>query len=272
MKITTLIITTIMLLLIATDSYARDLKLPRFKAKDALSADVLNDIMGKIEKQFKTSTASEIVGEWSCTSYHESYHKNEMGSGWSASSDGLYIYTTHTLTITSDKISSTAKLPFTMQGSNAFAETEYKVIDGVLYFGYASGGGGPNTPITYLAYKIDRTDDTQMLLTRNTHSDQTHVTKVDCSKSDLPPLLPTELTAVSDETGVDLTWTAQDERADTYIIYRKDSLEGDFTELTSTTTTEYSEDLDSGTYWYRVSAYNSYGESDKTSAVIVTIE
>jgi len=81
------------------------------------------------------------------------------------------------------------------------------------------------------------------------------------------PNAPTNLTAsATSSTRIDLSWTAVS-GATGYYIYRSTSASGNYSKLTGTITSNgaFSYNLNSSTtYYYKVSAYNSYGEGSQS--------
>ncbi|MFH0797702.1 MAG: fibronectin type III domain-containing protein, partial [Candidatus Omnitrophota bacterium] len=89
-----------------------------------------------------------------------------------------------------------------------------------------------------------------------------------------PPAIPTELTATASGLTVVLTWTDNSTDETGFKISRKDTLEGEFAEIgtTSADTTTYTDTLtQSGTYWYRVMATNANGDSLGSNEAMVTV-
>jgi len=85
------------------------------------------------------------------------------------------------------------------------------------------------------------------------------------------PATPENLSASASGTTISLTWTEVD-NATSYYIYRSSSASGIYTKIGTSTSPSYSDSgLDySTTYYYKVSAVNSKGESSKSSAASAT--
>jgi hypothetical protein len=91
-----------------------------------------------------------------------------------------------------------------------------------------------------------------------------------------PPSEPSGLTAVPGDADVTLTWndTMADGGSPTigYHIYWSTEIDGDVAVITTNSTNYTHQGLDEGsTYHYQVSAFNSNGESDRSSIVNVTL-
>jgi subtilase family serine protease len=80
------------------------------------------------------------------------------------------------------------------------------------------------------------------------------------------PAAPTNLAASVSGSSVDLSWSAAS-GANGYYVYRSTSSSGPFAQITSTTSTSYTDSPAAGTYYYEVASYNTYGTSSPTSPV-----
>ena len=99
----------IVLIIASAFAYAEDYETAqRFEEGDTISADVLNDILDRIELSLKSSTTSDLLGSWdvawktcinggpgNCSSLN-------AGSGWSSSIDNLYRTRSDVWTISDD--------------------------------------------------------------------------------------------------------------------------------------------------------------------------
>jgi len=76
---------------------------------------------------------------------------------------------------------------------------------------------------------------------------------------------PTGVTATGGSRSITVSWNAVSNTAG-YCIYRSNSSSGTYTDVGTSTTTSYTNTgLSSGTYYYKVTAYNSNGESDQST-------
>ena len=101
----------------------------------------------------------------------------------------------------------------------------------------------------------------------------------ECDKQNLPPNPPSSLTyalpADNTSSSITLTWTDttsnQTEAVTGYKVIRKTVVTDNFTTvstITDNTTRTYADDnVSTGTYWYRVRAYNSYGDGTLSEEV-----
>lgn len=94
-----------------------------------------------------------------------------------------------------------------------------------------------------------------------------------CDKQNLPPSNPTTLSATSSGLVVTLSWTDKSSDETGFKVLRRDSLEGSWTLITTTSAdaTTYTDTVTaSGTYWYRVQATNANGDSLGTNVETIT--
>ena len=96
-----------------------------------------------------------------------------------------------------------------------------------------------------------------------------------CDKQNLPPTTPATFTASASGMTVSLAWTDNSTDETGFKLLRKDSLTGSFSTVTTTSAdaTSYSDTVtDAKSYWYRVSATNSNGDSTGSKVVKVDVE
>ena len=101
---------------------------------------------------------------------------------------------------------------------------------------------------------------------------------VECDKQNIPPIAPTLDNVTASGKTVTLTWTDNSNNETEFNVWRRDSTEGSWDNVTTSAT---SADATSATdttvteakkYWYRVSANNSYGESTRSKVITVDVE
>ncbi len=150
-----------------------------------------------------------------------------------SSADGYIIYSNESLTGTYDSVATVGSSPFTHTGLDPDTKYYYKVS--------AFNNGGESA-------LSDAADATTLLP---------------------PPDTPTNVDAKAQSySEIEVTYNSVS-NADGYIIYHATSSTGQYTALDSITSTSFThDDLDpSSKHYYKVSAYNSIGESDKSNAV-----
>jgi len=86
------------------------------------------------------------------------------------------------------------------------------------------------------------------------------------------PMAPTGMTATPNSTSITISWSAVT-GADGYKIYRSTTSSGTYAEISTSTTTSYTNiGLTAGTvYYYKISAYNSSGEGSQSSISAITL-
>ena len=99
----------------------------------------------------------------------------------------------------------------------------------------------------------------------------------ECDKCCQPPIAPTLDNVTSSGKTVSLTWTDNSNDETEFNVWRKDSNEGSYDNITTSATSAgvmFTTDTvtDAGSYWYRVSAINIYGESIRSKVVKVDVE
>ena len=89
-------------------------------------------------------------------------------------------------------------------------------------------------------------------------------------KESLPPEAPSDLSASFDAGTVSLSWTENDTDFTSYSIRTKDRVDADFSELSTSSSNSYIDELEAGTTrWYRVFATNSNGDSVGSNVIRV---
>ena len=98
----------------------------------------------------------------------------------------------------------------------------------------------------------------------------------ECDKQNLPPIAPTLDNVTASGKTVTLTWTDNSNDETGFNVWRKDSNKGSWDNVTSSVTivdaTASDTVTDAGSYWYRVSANNIYGESILSKVITVDVE
>ena len=103
----------------------------------------------------------------------------------------------------------------------------------------------------------------------------TKVVFAECDKQNIPPNSPRNFTASASGMTVSLAWTDNSTNETGFNVLRRDTLEGNWDNVTNTAAdaTSYSDSVtDAKSYWYRVSATNSNGDSVASKTVRVDVE
>ena len=265
------------IIIFSYQSYADDYKTAqRFNAGDVVSADVLNDILDRIELTLKSVTAADFVGTWdiiqtTCAggALGNCSNINPAPIDYNTSIDGLYKQRADTVTFNDDgdgtySLQTTNYCAFIRSGSgNSSCNLNYAVVD--RRFIFQNGGDA--------AYSMQRISDTRIVLSlMASGSDSYNIIRLD--KKALPPVAPSSLTGVVLSDSISLTWTAGDATKENYDIQRKSSPTGAYVSI-GLPTSETFEDttvITANTYWYRVFAKNTNGTSIGSNVISVVAQ
>ena len=248
----------------------------RFSAGDVVSADVLNDILDRIELTLKSVTAADFVGTWDITqttcaggALGNCSNINPAPIDYNTSIDGLYKQRADTVTFNDDgdgtySLQTTNYCAFVRSGSgNSSCNLNYAVVD--RRFIFQNGGDA--------AYSMQRISDTRIVLSMMASGSASYnIIRLD--KKALPPAAPTSLEATVTSGSVALTWTAGDANEDSYDVQRKSSATGTYTSIGLPTTESYTDTtgVATTTYWYRVFAKNTNGTSIGSNVISVVAQ
>ena len=288
MKKSILIVLASILLSYPMNLLGGDFETPHeFKSGDTISAEMMNEIFEYIKNANKMISASELIGTWSCLLYTTTGEcttaniqlaedkKWDNGTG-----DPLYIYNTSTLEMIDDgdgTYSYTTPLPnmFRCADAQHGGLGKWIVKNNVLFMTFSSGGiaGDPATESQNMIVKLKKVTNSKILMEFN----PSKPVYAECEKQNLPPNPPSSLTyalpADNTASSITLTWTDNQTEAVTgYKVNRKTAATDNFTTvstITDNTTRTYADDnvTESGKYWYRVLAYNTYGDGTPSKVV-----
>jgi len=265
----------ILLFTFSFQTYADDYKTAqRFNAGDVVSADVLNDILDRIELTLKSITAADFVGTWDLT--QTTCAGGTLGNcsgltptGYSPSEDGLYKQRTDTVSFIDDgdgtySLQTTNYCAFVRSGAgDSSCDLKYAVVD--RRFIFQNSGDA--------AYSMQRISDTRIVLsTMASGSASYNIIRLD--KKALPPAAPTSLAATVSSGSIALIWTAGDATEDSYDVQRKSSATGTYTSIGLPPTESYTDTtgVAATTYWYRVFAKNTNGTSIGSNVISVVAQ
>lgn len=280
-KTTVIIFTGFIFLLTSVTVFAADYATPhKFKAGDVISAEAFNEIFEVIEKTNKTLTTADIVGTYDVT--HYLYVPSACFPLTNVTWDGDNILGVRkdTLTIYDDgdgtySYQTTNYNSFTLYSSgnpNSPGTRNPLVVKGhvgVMKVNNAFGEGG----YTSVLYLISKTSPTQITFTY-VGGENEFIHHAVCELKNVSPENPKQLTATVAGQVVTLEWMDKSSNETGFKILRKDSLTGDWSVIATTLDNViiYTDTLSAdGTYWYRVKAANSYGDSVGSNEVKVTV-
>ena len=263
-----------------------------FSAGDTISADMMNEIFDYIKNANKMISASDLVGSWSCIIYTTTGEcttantqlaedkKWDNGTG-----DPLYVYNTNTLEMIADNVSGgttpdgtysyTTPLPnmFRCADAQHGGLGKWIVKNNVIFMTFSAGGnaGDPAVEAQTMVVKLKKVTNTKILMEYK----PTKPIFAECDKQNIPPNSPRNFTASASGMTVNLAWTDNSTNETRFNVLRRDTLEGNWDNVTNTAAdaTSYSDNVTAaGTYWYRVSATNEYGDSTGSKVVEVVVK
>ena len=267
------------LIMIPTEIFAADYETPHeFSAGDTISADMLNELFNNIKLSKTTILSSDLVGTWSCKVSIR--YSSSHATGWTADSDSLYQKLTSTITFIADgdgtySYESTAPNPFFAYDDRAISGHKYAVLSNSFYFTFPrKDQNGTIASDDKAIYYLSKTSKNSYLFIRGGATDISPDSLI-CDKQNLPPSMPSTFTASVSGKTVSLAWTDSSTDETGFKVLRKDSLTGSYSTVTTTSAdaTSYSDTVTAaGSYWYRVSATNSNGDSVASKMVKVDVE
>lgn len=249
-----------------------------FSAGDTISADMMNEIFDYIKNSNKMISASELIGTWSCEFYTQT---SGCGLLTTLGPDSLYRSDNTTLVMArldNGTYTYTSTIPnlFNCADSadNGTGLGHWVVRNNVLFIDVYKWGikGDPSVEAQLGFAKLKKVGNSKLLI----EMEQAKTVFAECDKQNLPPIAPTLDNVTSSGTTVTLTWTDNSNDETGFNVWRKDSNEGSWDNVTSSVTIVDATASDTVTeakiYWYRVSANNSYGESIRSKVISVKVE
>jgi len=205
---------------------------------------------------------------------------------WDNDTDSLYLHNTDNITFIEDKdgagepdgtYSYTTPVPnmFMCGDAQHSGFGKWAVKNNVLFIVFSKGGvaGVPGVEADTMLVKLKKVSNTKLLM----EIAQSKIVFAECDKCCLPPIAPTLDNVTSSGKTVTLTWTDNSNDETEFNVWRKDSNEGIYYNITTSATSAgvmFTTDTvtDAGSYWYRVSATNSNGDSVASKMVKVDVE
>jgi len=257
----------------------------RFKEGDTISADVLNDILDRIELALKSSTTSDLVGTWdvkwktcinggpgNCSSLN-------AGNGWSSSVDNLYRTRSDVWTITDDGDGtySLSIANYCISGASGGAyyndscTGRVNVESGIFLFGTESGAGVSQDSDHTETYNIKKVSQSRFQLWQLKSGSNSFV-GFTLDKQSQPPKAPKDLEINLASGKATLSWTAGDSTETGYDVQRKNSIDGNFASIGTPSAESYEDSTiaEGNSYWYRVFATNSNGTSVGSNVIQIS--
>ena len=279
MKKSILIVLASILLSFPMNLLGGDFETPHeFKSGDTISAEMMNELFENIKLSKTNILSSDLVGTWSCK-VSVRYSNNNV-SDWTVDSDSLYNQLTSEITFSADgdgtySYQTSAPNPFYATDARAIGSGyNYIVSSNSFYFKYPRWNEGSQGD-QKANYHLSKISKTSYLFTLGFSDLIPTPDSLICDKQNLPPNPPSSLTSDNSSSSITLTWTdSQTEAVTGYKVIRKTVVTDNFTTvstITDNTTRTYADtNVSTGTYWYRVRAYNSNG--DGTPSKVIKVE
>lgn len=276
-------LTFIICLFLSSITFAADYKsAQRLASGDVISADVFNDILDRIELTLKEITANEMVGSWrvqwkTCVNGGPgNCFGLDVGTGWSDSVDNLYKSRTDIWEVESDgdgTYSVSMQKCFTGAVSGTYyndaCSARLAVDSGILLLGTLTGAGVTLASQHSSMFNIKRVSDSRFSVWRLNSGSNSFVSFT-LDRIAWPPEAPSSLSAVFDSGTVSLSWSENDVNVTSYTIKSKDDPLDDFTELNTSSSAFFTDELIAGkSRWYRVFAVNEHGISIGSNVIRV---
>lgn len=269
----------------------------RFSEGDTISAEVLNDILDRIELSLKPIEVSELPGTWEINQYWcgssindpsgdatntDSLSKScssQINIDGGTNVDGLAVKRTDTVSITAVSGSETLvdiAFPKTSMfypdgAGDTFASLNEPKTHRCSFVGdIALFGCAMDSSITdasgrrFAAYfNAQRLSPTRIKLFWGPWRGNGLYNVLILDKINLPPSAPRNLSIALNAGTASLSWTAGDSAQTGYTIKRKSSSSAEFSDLATSSSESYEDSSveKNNSYWYRIFATNSNGSS-----------
>ena len=215
-------------------------------------------------------TASNLLGTWSCVIITQQSSCNSYPLG----ADSIYYQTSGNITFSDDGDGTysytTGSLNFLRCGANSTASSYPFVIKNNIFLTKVHRDDNPSNP-SNVSIRLKKISDTKILMEDMIHNADSAIF-VECDKQNLIPNPPSSLTYANSSSSITLTWTDNQTEAVTgYKVIRKTVVTDDYSTvstITDNTTRTYADtDVSTGSYWYRVRAYNGTGDGTPSKVV-----
>ncbi len=257
----------------------------RFTEGDTISAEVLNEILDRIELALKSSTTSDLVGTWevswkTCINGGPGNCSDlDAGDGWSSSVDNLYRTRSDVWTIADDGDGTYSLSIANYCIAGALAGRYYNdscvgrvnVEGGIFLFGTESGAGVTQDSGHTITYNIRKVSQSRFQLWQ-LQSGANSFVGFTLDKLNQPPKAPKELEIALASGIATLSWTAGDISETGYVVQRKNSSDGSFATIGTPSVESYEDTTitKGNSYWYRVFASNANGTSVGSNVIQIS--
>ena len=148
------------------------------------------------------------------------------------------------------------------------------VKNNILFLDFSTGGtkGDPTRPDATMMVYLKKVSPTKLLMEMLQDTDKVFA---ECDKQNLPPIAPTLDNVTASGKTVSLAWADNSTDETGFKVLRRDSCDGSFSTVgtADADATSASDTVTAaGSYWYRVSAINSNGDSVASKIIRVDVE
>ena len=237
-----------------------------FNEGDTITASFLQEIIERIDNTvIGFQSTSELEGTWQCTSTLGSGEGTD--NGYTQDENGLYKVTQD---IIAEPIADTAKIKASYPHNlgQGFAETGAQVCRWFISEGgsiQVSSVEGENCYNTG-GFSINKRSAQCFTMS------SINGASVTCSRKNLPPAAPRDLTVLLSSTVTNLSWVNGDSTHTAFEVRRKSSLSGEYVSVGAPTAESYEDSTiaKGNSYWYRVFATNANGTSVGSNVIQIT--
>ena len=256
--------------------HAEDYKtLHNFSSGDVLSADMFNELFTYIKESREAIDYDYIIGSWACTSMHTTGFGGLTVSGWSRDSENLYDKLSSTITFSDDgdntySLTTSSPNPFLWNTAGSYSAAFSTNLNSFFLQTPQLSG---NLVSTF--FNLSKFSKNKFAFNLGYSDNNKVMQNIVCDRDNLPPTTPATFTASASGMTVSLAWTDNSTNETGFKVLRKDTLTGSFSTVITTAAdaTSYSDTVTAaGTYKYRVSATNDYGDSTGSTVVAVVVE
>ena len=256
--------------------HAEDFKtLHNFSSGDVLSADMFNELFTYIKESREAIDYDYLIGSWACTSMHNTGIGTTTVSGLSRDSENLYDKLSSTITFSDDgdntySLTTSSPNPFIWDNASSYSAAFATNLN-TFFLQTPNNSGG----LVSTFFNLSKFSKNKFAFNLGYSDNNKVMQNIVCDRNNIPPTTPATFTASASGMTVSLAWTDNSTDETGFKVLRKDSLEGSFSTVTTTSAdaTSYSDTVtDAKSYWYRVSATNSNGDSVASKMVKVVVE
>ena len=257
-----------------------------FSQGDVLSAEILNTILGRLNNvSLGFQKVDDLEGEWSCLTAEASNVGGCQGGSWGA--DNPYTLDNTTGVAYYKTLSS---MTLTKTGNSVIKISSTILLGGCGAYGTGSPFNGPYEYKGIMPYSnrllLEKiTSDimnvpTNVAFTKLSPSKFKIITsggnlesEAVCSKTNIPPLPPTNLSGSLSGSTVSLSWTDQSDDETGFKIQTKTTVKGSWKtiETLSSNVTSTSITASEGDNWYRILSTSSHGDSITSNEIFIQV-